>query len=136
MASDLSKYSKKAKNAVAEKLEISVSADINGSFSYDGDDESYNLSESTVTLSMDWDNKVRAVITANLEKLKEEGELDFIDDFEVEEFIRDAYIEIKNVGGLPVAMIVGKQKWHLVKVTRTCQFMRNHLYQTFKKLKR
>lgn len=110
MAGDLSNYAKKAKNAIDEKLEISVSADINGSVSYDGDDESYNLAESTVTLSMDWDNKVRAVITANLEKLKEQGELDFIDDFEVEEFIRDAYIEIKNVAGTPVAMIVGKHR--------------------------
>lgn len=110
LAGDLSKYAKKAKEAIDNNLEISVSADINGSASYDGDDDSYSLSESTVTLSMDWDNKVRAVITANLEKLKEDGELDFIDDFEVEEFIRDAYIEIKNVAGTPVAMIVGKHR--------------------------
>ena len=35
--------------------------------------------------------------------------LDFNSDFDLQKFIREAYIEIRNINNIPVAIIIGKQ---------------------------
>lgn len=68
-----------------------------------------NFKESYISLNAEWKNKIRLVITGKLEEIFKENEVTFNDDFSLEEFIEEAYIEIKEVGGSPIAVIVGKQ---------------------------
>lgn len=70
---------------------------------------SLNFRESYISLNAEWKNKIRLVLTAKLEEIFKNNEVSFNDDFSLEEFIEEAYIEIKEVGGSPIAIIVGKQ---------------------------
>ncbi len=71
--------------------------------------ESVNFRGSYISLNAEWKNKVRFVLTGKLEKIFKDNKVEFNDDFDLEEFISEAYIEIKEVGGSPIAVIVGKQ---------------------------
>lgn len=68
-----------------------------------------NFENSYISLNATWKNKIRLVLTAKLESIFKENKVSFNDDFSIEEFIEEAFIEIKEVGGSPVAIIVGKQ---------------------------
>lgn len=67
------------------------------------------LQSSYVKLSLEWKNKVRAVVKTKLEEIFAENKIDLNDDFSLGEFIKEAYIEIREVNGSPMAIIVGKQ---------------------------
>jgi hypothetical protein len=69
----------------------------------------YDYHYAWLSLGVEWKNKVRAVLTTSLTATFEDGNIELEDDFSLEEFITEAYIEIKEVGGSPVAIIVGKQ---------------------------
>jgi hypothetical protein len=71
--------------------------------------DSLNLNSSYISLNAEWKNKIRLVLTAKLEKILKDNEISFTEDFSIGEFIEEAYIEIKDVGGSPIAVIVGKQ---------------------------
>lgn len=68
-----------------------------------------NFEDSYISLNATWKNKIRLVLTGKLEEIFKENKVSFNDDFSIEEFIEEAFIEIKEVGGSPVAIIVGKQ---------------------------
>ncbi len=68
-----------------------------------------NFEDSHVTLTASWNEKIRAVVRTRLQELFVENEIDFTDDFDLENFIEEAFIEIKNIGGMPVAVVVGKR---------------------------
>ena len=68
-----------------------------------------NFNDSYISLNVEWKNKIRMVLTGKLEEIFEQNSVEFNDDFSIEEFIQEAYIEIKEVGGSPIAVIVGKQ---------------------------
>jgi len=68
-----------------------------------------NFRESYISLNAEFKNKIRLVLTAKLEQIFQDEEVSFNDNFSLEEFIEEAYIEIKEVGGSPIAIIVGKQ---------------------------
>ncbi|MBT3586540.1 MAG: hypothetical protein HN509_16650 [Halobacteriovoraceae bacterium] len=87
---------------------FNVDGEVNNYFSSGGDNK-YDFRESYVSLSVEWKNKIRGVLTANLAELQKDGKLKFNDDFEIEKFIKEAYIEIREINGWPVAVIVGKQ---------------------------
>jgi len=78
-------------------------------------DYNYNYTSAWLSLSVEWKNKVRAVLTTSLTTIFEENRVKLEDDFSLEEFITEAYIEIKEVGGSPVAIIVGKRSIPFVK---------------------
>jgi len=80
----------------------------NASTSSDGRD-SLNLNSSYISLNAEWKNKIRLVLTAKLEAIFEDNKISFTQDFSLGEFMEEAYIEIKDVGGSPIAVIVGKQ---------------------------
>ena len=44
-----------------------------------------------------------------MEQIFKDGNVEFNDDFSIGEFISEAYIEIREVGGSPIAIIIGKQ---------------------------
>lgn len=96
----------------ASEFDVSVSGDllVGGTYDFDAEDGNFDLGESTITLSAGIRNKIRAVLTFKLEEMIESGDLKWNDDFDVEEFIKEAYIEIKNIGGIPMAVIVGKHQ--------------------------
>lgn len=71
--------------------------------------ESVNFKGSYISLNAEWKNKIRLVLTGKLEKIFEENSVTFNENFDIGEFINEAYIEIKEVGGSPIAVIVGKQ---------------------------
>jgi hypothetical protein len=95
---------------LGDDFSFGVDGEINagGTVNTDGDTAS-NLRGSFVSLSITWKEKIRAVITAKLEQIFKDGNVEFNDDFSIGEFISEAYIEIREVGGSPVAIIIGKQ---------------------------
>ena len=67
---------------------------------------------SAVVLTTDIQEKIRAVIKANLShlfKYENTNKIDFNDHFEMGNFIDNAYIEIRDIGNTPVAVLVGKR---------------------------
>lgn len=73
-------------------------------------DFSHNLQGSKVSLNATWNQRFRAAITLKLDHLIKENEIAINDDdFSVGEFVQEAYIEIREFAGTPVAVIVGKQ---------------------------
>ena len=67
------------------------------------------LEDSFITMSAAWKQQIRAVLTAKLEHIFEQNSVEFNNGFSIQEFIREAYIEIRDLGGVPVAVIIGKQ---------------------------
>lgn len=92
-------------------FQIAVDGEINASgITGNGDTASgTSFQESYVSLSATYKNKVRAVLTAKLEEIFKENKVELNDDFSLGEFIKEAYIEIREIKGAPVAVIVGKQ---------------------------
>ncbi|GAB4012246.1 MAG: hypothetical protein Fur0010_07910 [Bdellovibrio sp.] len=89
---------------------VAVDGEINTSGMYGSESGRVaHLKDSYVTLSGTFKDKIRAVITADLSRIFRENKVELTDDFSLEEFIKEAYIEIREVGGAPVAIIVGKQ---------------------------
>ena len=68
-----------------------------------------NLDGSYVSLSAEWKDQVRMVLTGKVEEIFQNNKIEFNEDFDIESFVEEAYIEIREVGGSPVAIIVGKQ---------------------------
>ncbi len=68
-----------------------------------------NLDGSFVSMSVEWREKIRLVLTGKLEEVFQNNEVEFNEDFDLEKFISEAYIEIREVAGTPMAIIVGKQ---------------------------
>jgi hypothetical protein len=66
------------------------------------------LQESFITLNAAWRQKIKAVLTSKLEHIFKENSLELNPSFSVQEFIREAYIEIRDIGGIPVAVVIGK----------------------------
>ncbi len=64
---------------------------------------------SYVSLSLDWQNKIRTTITTRLDHIFKEQGIRFAKHFNLGTFIKEAFIEIKEVNGAPVAVVVGKQ---------------------------
>lgn len=94
--------------ALESDFRVSVDGEINAN-AMSGSKDSVNFKESYVSLSAVYKNKIRAVITAKLEEIFKENKVDLNDDFSLGEFIQEAYIEIREVKGAPIAVIVGKQ---------------------------
>lgn len=88
--------------------------DVNGEITAGGmastraNGSSINLQNSYISLSAAWKNKIRAVVTSKLEHIFKEQGVGLNDNFSLQEFVREAYIEIREVGGVPLAIVVGK----------------------------
>ncbi len=89
-------------------FKVDYYGEVNGNY-VQHDDYNYNYTYGWVSLGVEWKNKIRAVLTTSLTAVFEDGDVKFEDGFDIEEFISDAYIEIKEVGGAPVAVIIGKR---------------------------
>ncbi len=77
-----------------------------------GDTDQTQFGNSGLALSADWENKVRAYAKANLShlfKYKNSNRIDFNEDFKIEDFIDNAYIEVHNINNSPVAVMAGKR---------------------------
>ena len=55
-----------------------------------------DLQESSISLSASWKEQIRAVISANIAQLISSNELAFNENFDIESFISEAYIEISS----------------------------------------
>lgn len=89
-------------------FQIALDGEVNAS-NFTGDYGGANFNESYVSLSTTYKNRIRTVITAKLEEIFKENEVKLSDDFSLGEFIKEAYIEIREINGAPVAVIIGKQ---------------------------
>lgn len=91
-------------------FDIAVEGEINafGRASTQGQADAY-LSGSYVSLSVGFKDKVRAVVTAQLEEVFKDRSLTLNEQFQLGEFIKEAYIEIRDVAGKPIALVIGKQ---------------------------
>jgi hypothetical protein len=106
-----------------------------------GGNDSVALKDSTLTLSVTYKNFVRAVVTAKLRELFRENGIN-VDDpsMKFDEFIKEAYIEIRNpgdnniyVGAQPVAIIIGKHKVAFGQHIKTLFSTENPLDKILKK---
>ena len=68
-----------------------------------------SLRESYVSVSGEIEEELRAVITLNLSHIVSTGELEFNPDFSISEFVKEAYIELREFKGKPYAFIIGKR---------------------------
>jgi len=66
----------------------------------------------TVTLSARITDNIRAVVTAELRQALRENGMDSsnLGSFDIEEFVKEAYIEVRVLDGKPLAFIVGKHE--------------------------
>ena len=80
-----------------------------GSVTVQQSNKTRTLGESYVSFSAGWKEKVRAVITAQLAQAIDAEELSFKQGFDWKNFISQAYIEIREIKDIPVAIIIGKQ---------------------------
>lgn len=95
---------------LGDDFRIEYDAEVNSNVTNSRNDTSgINLDGSYVSLSVEWKEKVRMVLTGKLEQIFQDNKIEFNEDFDIEEFVEEAYIEIREVGGTPVAIIVGKQ---------------------------
>lgn len=72
-------------------------------------ESTYYLGESFVTLSTAYQERIRLALSANLAELINMSDTSFTEDIDWEKFVREAYIEIRNINDMPVAIIIGKQ---------------------------
>ncbi|MEC7275490.1 MAG: hypothetical protein VXV96_04145 [Bdellovibrionota bacterium] len=95
---------------LGDDFRVGYEAEINNNASVSTEgSESVNFQGSYISLNAEWKNKIRLVLTAKLEEIFKENKVSFNEDFDLGEFVEEAYIEIKEVGGSPIAVIVGKQ---------------------------
>jgi hypothetical protein len=95
---------------LGDDFRIEYDAEINSNVTNSRNDTSgINLDGSYVSLSVEWKEKVRMVLTGKLNEIFQDNKIEFNEDFDIETFVEEAYIEIREVGGTPVAIIVGKQ---------------------------
>jgi hypothetical protein len=94
-------------------LSVSAEAEVRSGTSLDSNwsDNASLSARASLTLDAQISDTVRAVITAELRQLLAENS-EFVDlqDVDLEEMIREAYIEVKMVNGSPVAFILGKHE--------------------------
>lgn len=81
---------------------------------------------SYVSLSLEWKEKIRMVLTTKLEEIFNENGVSLNDDFSLGEFIREAYIEIREVNGSAMAIIVGKQPMAFGQNVQAMPIFRNN----------
>lgn len=72
-------------------------------------DRGYGLRQSYVSISGEIEEELRAVITLNIGHLFTSGELTPNENFNLSQFVREAYIEIRNFNGKPYAFVLGKR---------------------------
>ncbi len=73
-------------------------------------DDSSHLPDSSVSISTDWENKVKTVVSAYLfSQLEHTDDLETDRDVEFEQFVENIYVEIQNFGGYPVVLILEQQ---------------------------
>ncbi len=110
LTSPLSQVSAQDTGILGGDFNVAVEGEINafGRTSTNGQSDAY-LSGSYVSLSAGFKDKVRAVVTTRLDRLFEGDSLTLNEKFELSEFIHEAYIEIRDVGGKPIALVIGKQ---------------------------
>lgn len=95
---------------LGDDFRIEYDAEVNTNVMDSREDGSgVNLEGSYLSLSVEWKEKVRLVLTGKLEEIFQNNKVEFNDDFDVEKFVEEAYIEIREVGGTATAIIVGKQ---------------------------
>jgi hypothetical protein len=92
---------------------IKVSAQTKADFFYNNSTGDYldNLNnKANVKISAQLSKQIKLVIGLELKsKLRANGD-NTTSDFDIEKFLKEAYIEIKNIDGVPVAFVVGKHK--------------------------
>lgn len=95
---------------LGDDFRVSYDSEINTNYSAGAEEgDSVNLDGSYVSLSVEWKNKIRGVIKTKLEQIFQDNRVEFNDDFSLGEFIKEAYIEIREINGSPMAIVVGKQ---------------------------
>ncbi len=105
-----SAFAKVSLSEIREDLTFGIDGEINTNAGYSSvSNDNYNLDDSFVSLSVGWKDKVKLVVSAKIQEFLKANNVEFNDDFEFAEFIRDAYIEIREVAGSPVAVVIGKQ---------------------------
>lgn len=98
------------KKLLGDDFVIDVQAEVTtaGTVSTNMGRSSIGLHNSYISLSAAWKDKIRAVVTTKLDHIFRENGIGLNDKFSLQEFIKEAYIEIREVGGVPLAIIVGK----------------------------
>lgn len=93
---------------LGDDFKVDYYGQLNGNY-VKHEDYAYNYTYAWLSLGVEWRQKVRAVITTSLTTIIEDNDIKLENDFSIEEFITDAYIEIREVAGTPVVVVVGKR---------------------------
>ncbi len=85
---------------------LSVKGNIGDQMIFNGELSNSNVVFTNVTLSAELSKNVKAVITL---RIRQELMLQGVPPQDIERILSEAYIRIDNVGGKPVAFVIGKQ---------------------------
>ncbi len=97
---------------------------------YANSNRRYGVRQSYVSISGEIEEQIRAVITLNIGHLFSSGELAPNQNFSLSQFVREAYIEIRNYKGKPYAFVVGKRPITFgLNLEQMPFFERNPLYR-------
>jgi hypothetical protein len=92
-------------------VEGDIRTDIHWSKNTDGDyKDNIRLQDTSVTFKGVISDNIRVVVTTALTQQLREAGVNVSDDFDIEEFVRDAYIELRDIAGIPSAVVVGKHQ--------------------------
>lgn len=90
-------------------LVVNVDGDITVNSSNKNRDIFTNANHSDLTISVEWQQRIRAVITSQIGDFIVENDLEIDKDFDINNFVEEAFIEIREIGGTATAVVIGKQ---------------------------
>jgi hypothetical protein len=100
------------KETLGDVLDVSAVVRVDNYFAEDADgdyQDNMRIKGSVINFTATISENVKAVIALKLDRMiRANGEsADY--DFDIESFLKYAYVEIRNIGGRPVAVVIGKK---------------------------
>jgi hypothetical protein len=103
------KYKEERARLLKKNFTLEANLKLHGQGYIQNGEEGARLSGSTVSVIAKYKDLIRAVVTGKLDReIYADGEIQN-PEMTIEDFLKEAYIEIHNIGGQPVAFIFGKQ---------------------------
>lgn len=80
------------------------------SYSNNADSDTTSLSKTYLKLTGKFTEDIRLVLTAELNRALRENGVNVATSQQIDEYLKEAYVEIRNIGGQPIAFVIGKHQ--------------------------
>ncbi|HAZ14778.1 MAG: hypothetical protein A2X86_22355 [Bdellovibrionales bacterium GWA2_49_15] len=99
--------------SLGDAFDVSMTTNWDNYFKPDGaGDYRFNsrIKSSSINLTANISKSIKAVLQLKIDQVIRKNGIAVSQTFDLEGFIKNAYVEIVNIGGQPIAVIIGKQK--------------------------